>query len=167
MEAGVPGKQTDTEQIMKTEALVSILDRVMDDLLASTRASRVTLRVDVAEHGFQVNLPAAEALSAGAKSLKAEGSLDQRAAETVKWLEREHRLLVQNDVYTDGPSPPQALIDIYGTRAQMLGPLFVEGQLGGWISVHQNGSARNWSDEDTAALTQAVNEVHLTLYGGR
>ena len=167
MEAGVPGKQTDTEQIMKTEALVSILGRVMDDLLASTRASRVTLRVDVAEHGFQVNLPAAEALSAGAKSLKAEGSLDQRAAETVKWLEREHRLLVQNDVYTDGPSPPQALIDIYGTRAQMLGPLFVEGQLGGWISVHQNGSARNWSDEDTAALTQAVNEVHLTLYGGR
>lgn len=163
----MPGKQTDTEQIMKTEALVSILDRVMDDLLASTRASRVTLRVDVAEHGFQVNLPAAEALSAGAKSLKAEGSLDQRAAETVKWLEREHRLLVQNDVYTDGPSPPQALIDIYGTRAQMLGPLFVEGQLGGWISVHQNGSARNWSDEDTAALTQAVNEVHLTLYGGR
>ena len=163
----MPGKQPDTEQIMKTEALVSILDRVMDDLLASTRASRVTLRVDVAEHGFQVNLPAAEALSAGAKSLKAEGSLDQRAAETVKWLEREHRLLVQNDVYTDGPSPPQALIDIYGTRAQMLGPLFVEGQLGGWISVHQNGSARNWSDEDTAALTQAVNEVHLTLYGGR
>ena len=163
----MPGKQTDTEQIMKTEALVSILGRVMDDLLASTRASRVTLRVDVAEHGFQVNLPAAEALSAGAKSLKAEGSLDQRAAETVKWLEREHRLLVQNDVYTDGPSPPQALIDIYGTRAQMLGPLFVEGQLGGWISVHQNGSARNWSDEDTAALTQAVNEVHLTLYGGR
>ena len=166
MEVGVPGNQTNTEQAMKTKALVLILDRIVEDLLASTHASRTTLRVDVVEHSFHVNLPAAEALSAGAKSLKAEGSLDQRAAETVKWLERERRLLVQNDVYTDGPSPPQALIDIYGTRAQMLGPLFVEGQLSGWISVHQNGSARDWSDEDTAALTHAVNEVHLALYGG-
>lgn len=150
---------------MKTEELVSTLDQILAGLLANTQASRVTLRVDVPERGFHVNLPAAEALSSGEKSLKSEGSLDQRAAETVKWLERERRLLVQNDVYTDGPPPPQALIEIYGTRAQMLGPLVEQGQLTGWISVHQNGTPREWRDADTAALTHAVNTVHRTLYG--
>lgn len=136
----------------------------MTELLDSTAASRVTLRVDAPDHGFQVNIPAAEARAPGVKSLMAEGSLDQRAAETVKWLEREKRVLVQNDVNTDGPPPPTALVEIYGTRAQMLGPLLREGSLVGWVSVHENRGPRVWRDVDRDALSKAVADAYRVLY---
>jgi len=139
------------------------LEKVLTSLLDATQASRTTLRIDIPERDFNVNVPVAEARTPGVKSLKSESSLDQRAAETVKWLERERRTLVQNDVYTDGPSPPQALIDIYGTRAQMLSPLFEEDHLAGWISVHQSGSTRQWKPKDVAALEGAIDAVRRIL----
>lgn len=149
---------------MTTETKAAALERVLAELLDSTGASRVTLRVDAPDHGFQVNIPAAEARAPGVKSLMKEGSLDQRAAETVKWLEREKRMLVQNDVHTDGPPPPPALVEIYGTQAQMLGPLFREDHLAGWVSVHENRGPRAWRDQDKDALSKAMSAAYRVLY---
>ena len=146
-----------------TEDLVAKLGRVLQDLLDRTDASRVTLRVDVPEHGFHVDKAAVEALAPGERSLLQESSVDQRTADTVKWLIEQRRILVQNDVFSHGPAPPSALMKIYGTRAQMLGPLFVGEWLAGWISVHQNHSPRTWRPSDQEALETAMEQVHAML----
>ncbi|MFT0859400.1 GAF domain-containing protein [Ancylobacter sp. G4_0304] len=146
-----------------SQEVASRLDAVLSTLLDATNASRTTLRVDVPALGFIVNDPAGEAKRAEVKSLRGETGLNQRALETVKWLERERRPLVQDDLLTAEVPAPAALIEIYGVHAQMLGPLIVDGALQGWVSVHECGASRNWSAADTAALDAAVDSVRSIL----
>jgi len=139
------------------------LTRIMDALRGATAALRTTLRVDLETRGYSVSVPAAESLAPGAASLLQQGGINQRAASTVHWLLRERRTLVQPCFDGRDPTPPQALIDAYGVSAQMLGPLFVDGHLQGWISVHVTGGRRDWSRSDIAALEAAVEEVRALL----
>ena len=147
------------------DAQVARLNRILRDLLERTDASRVTLRVDIPERGFDVITPVAEARIPEALSLMEESSLNQRGTETVKWMVRERRVLVQNDVFTDAPAAPQALVEVYKVRAQMLGPLFRDDWLAGWISVHNNDRPRVWRQEDIDALKGATQEIHRELFG--
>jgi len=144
------------------EALVGRLGEVLARLREATGAMRTTLRVDVPELAFHADLPAAEALAPGTRSLLAEGSIDQRAAPTVRWLERERRTLVQPDFDAE-PRPPQALIDAYGVQAQMLGPIVSDGRLAGWISVHSATRRNRWREDEIAALEAAVEETRRVL----
>ncbi|MFC5834423.1 GAF domain-containing protein [Nonomuraea insulae] len=128
---------------------------VCDQLLEATRADRITLRLD--GDGLHVDLPAAEARRTGVRSLLGEAGLDQRALATVRWLDAERRLLVQPG-FTGDPMPPQELIDVYGVRAQMLGPLVKDGEMYGWLSVHSL-TPREWTAGDQAALAQAIEEL--------
>jgi len=137
-------------------ALGASLEALSRDLLARIGATRVTVRVDWAACGWDVNDVAAEALAPGAGSLKGITGIPQRAAATAQFLERERRILVQNDFSDPDLSPPQALIDGYGVRAQMLGPLVRGGALIGWISVHHAGGARQWRPADVSALGDAM-----------
>ena len=139
------------------------LTRIMDELRKATGALRTTVRVDHAPLGFGVDLPAAESREAGATSLIGQGAIDQRAASTIHWMVRERRTLVQPSFDGGDPTPPQALIDAYGVTAQMLGPLFVNGHLQGWVSVHAAGGPRDWSEDDVAALEAAVESIRSQL----
>jgi maleate isomerase len=125
-------------------------------LLAATGASRVTVRLDLPQLGFGVDDVAAEARQDGVASLQGQTAINQRAAATVQWLERERRLLVQDDLVGADPAPPHQLVEIYGARAQMLAPLEREGNLVGWISVHENRGPRHWSNDDKRALESAA-----------
>lgn len=138
-------------------------DVVLSTLLERTHASRTTLRIDLPLLGFGVNDPAGEARRPEAKSLRGETSIDQRAVETVKWLDRERRPLIQNDLLTAEVPAPAALIEIYGARAQMLAPIIVGNELLGWVSVHNSNDPRNWGQADTAALAEAVEAIHAVL----
>jgi hypothetical protein len=95
------------------------------------------------------------------KSLRGEGSIDQRAAATIKWLEKHCKNLVQPDIINNpDPSPPPALMSAYAAQAQMLAPLFNKtGHLQGWISVHYVGSTHQFDDAEIAALDHAAAEV--------
>jgi maleate isomerase len=108
-------------------------------------------------------------LVGGAKSLRKENSVDQRAAKTVKWLEANRRILVQPDLAdTDAPAPA-ALIQAYGVRAQMLGPLFRDdGHLQGWISVHYLKLPGALGPAKVAAMQEAIEAIRhlLGLAGG-
>lgn len=139
-------------------SLCSAFEGVIALLLEKTGASRTTLRIDLPEIGASVTLPVAEALRSGERSLRQEGSVNQRAAATVQWLERYREVLVQNDFKAE-PKPPQALVDIYGTKAQMLGPIVHADTLVGWISVHENSGSRIWREEDIAALQEALDSA--------
>ncbi|MGH3516077.1 MAG: maleate cis-trans isomerase family protein [Haloechinothrix sp.] len=130
---------------------------VCEDLLEATGADRITLRLDVPAHDLHVNLTAAEALRPGVRPIRREGSLDQRRLNTVEWLESHRINLVQPDFHGD-PQPPQALIDVYGVHAQMLGPIQCEGEMTGWLSAH-SVTERPWSERDVGAMDLARNRV--------
>jgi maleate isomerase len=147
-------------------ALPARLDAILADLLAATRASRTTLRLDSPEHGFHVDDVAAEARAAGEKSLRGQTSIDQRAAATAQWIERHRRLLVQDDLSAGDPRPPEALLRLYGVRAQILAPIVRHGRLDGWVSVHEGRRARRWTRRDRAAVTRAVARILRELERG-
>ncbi|PAU74056.1 hypothetical protein CK498_24455 [Halomonas salipaludis] len=89
--------------------------------------------------------------------------MDQRKLETVEWLERHREILVQTSCLDVTPAPPIALIEIYGVKAQMLGPLIRDDELVGWISVHENKNTREWMPNEISYLNKAVQEVHEIL----
>jgi maleate isomerase len=142
-----------------TDALRARLDTILGDLLVETSASRTTLRLDDAEHGFRVDDVAAEALAAGETSLRGQTSINQRAAATARWIARHRRVLVQGDLADAAPRPPESLIRLYGVKAQMLAPILRNGQLDGWVSVHESRAARHWTGRDLAAVTRAVARI--------
>lgn len=152
---------------MKTTELTARLNEIVGALREEVGASRVTLRLDSTEHGFHVGDVAAEALAPGITSLRGQTSIRQRESPTVQWLERERRPLVQNDLRGADPAPPRALTDIYGTTAQMLGPIFRSAWLMGWVSVHYNGGAREWRPAEVTALERTVAAVQQALDAAR
>lgn len=138
---------------------------ILEELLESTAASRTTLRPDLPDRRLHVDRVAAEAVAPGVRSIAEDGSIDQRALPTVRFLEEERRTLVQNDCSNADPSPPPALIEFYGVKAQMLEPIVRDEHLLGWISVHYTPGPREWSEGDIGALSRAVERVQRELGG--
>lgn len=152
---------TDTD----ADRLAKQLDGVLEELCRAAEGSRCTLRFDDPARGWDVNFVMAEALTPGVKSLRGEGSIDQRAADTVKWLAAQRRNLVQPDlVNAPDPAPPPALMSAYAATAQMLAPL-LDGRddLQGWISVHYVGGVRDLTPRHEAALDAARTKVAALL----
>ena len=146
--------------MISTEDLVGKFKDILEELLAKTKASRTTLRLDVPERRFHVNGVVAEALAPGVKSIAGETSLQQRKSQTASYMENTRTMLVQNDCENADPQPPKELMQIYGTKAQMVAPVVRGGDMVGWVSVHYNVSTRKWSSEDKAALEAAVAATH-------
>jgi len=149
---------------MKDETVARLeaeLDRVLTTLVAAANGSRTTLRIDDQARGWNVNVICAEGLKPGIKSLRGDGSIDQRAAATVKWMEAHRKNLVQPDIINNpDPAPPPALMSAYAAKAQMLAPLFNQtGYLQGWISVHYVDGTHEFTDAEIAALDRAATEV--------
>jgi maleate isomerase len=144
---------------LTTAALRQELDAILAELLALTQASRTTLRLDDGKYGFHIDDVAAEAVGPGQNSLRGVTSINQRAAATAQWVEKTRRLLVQDDLASGEPRPPEALVRLYGVRAQMLAPIEREGRLDGWISVHEARSTRHWSAQDQEAALHAAEQV--------
>ena len=149
--------------MISTEELVGNFKGILEELLAKTTASRTTLRLDVPERGFHVNGVVAEALAPGVKSIAGETSLQQRKSQTASYIENTRTMLVQNDCENADPKPPKELMQIYGTKAQMVAPVVRGGDMVGWVSVHYNVSTREWSSEDKAALEAAVAATHKQM----
>src|SRR3954464_7982323 len=106
---------------------------VLADLLTTTGADRVTLRLDVAG----LNYPCiVEHRAAGVPSMQGDASIDQRAGATSSWMARHRTVLIQPTLEGSVPAAPQGLVDGYGVRAQMLAPAIVDGSVAGWVSVH-------------------------------
>ena len=132
---------------------------IVDDLLAATGASRITLRLDTPGDNFPV---VAEALAPGVASIR-EGRLDQRNAPTARRLMETLDVLVQSDTLAADPPPPPELIQHYGTLAQMLGPIVADGVVIGWLSVHENRGPREWEPAEVAALRVAMAGVQVEV----
>ncbi len=149
-------KSAETQQIKKK------LDAILARLLEDSHGDRTTIRIDDESRGWNVNFVCAEAVRPGVKSLRSDGSINQRAADTVKWLVKNNRNLVQPDIVNSpDPAPPPALMSAYAAKAQMLAPLCArDAYLAGWISVHYL-ETHEFTDDEIAALDRASEEVKL------
>jgi maleate isomerase len=131
-------------------------DTIVSDLLAATNASRVTLRLAVPGQGFPV---VAEDVSPGVSSIRLDVSPSLTNAPTVDYLAKRRENLIQNDCLSADVRPPAELLELYGVKAQMLGPVLRGQQLIGIVSVHYIPGPRHWTDEEVRALNCAVRAV--------
>lgn len=140
------------------------VEGIVGELRRVTGASRTTLRLEDAGGGFPI---VAEDVADGVRSLRGGEVGDLRAAPTFRFLERERRPLIQEDLLHADPAPPPALIAEYGARAQMLAPLLHGERLIGIVSVHESTGPRHWSEADVAALEDATARIAQIVDAGR
>jgi GAF domain-containing protein len=137
---------------------VAEIEDVLQALLSSTGASRVTLREDVpGDYAFPVTH---EALAPGVGSLRGERTVDLRnqpvALEVVAG-----RQVVQDDCAQafDDPAFHRMRETYGGLAAQIVTPVLSDGRVAGIVSLHQLGSPRRWTEEEIEACRAAATRV--------
>lgn len=141
----------------------SAVDALLAELLAETRASRVTLRRDVPDDVFPVTN---EALATGVSSLRGERTVDLRT-QPVALEARAGRQVVQDDCAAAIADPAfRRMLEAYGgLAAQIVTPVVSGGEVRGILSVHQLGAPRAWAAQEIAAATRAAEQL-ATMIGG-
>ena len=138
------------------------LATLLADLLATTAASRVTLRRDVAG---PLPFPVVEeALGAGVGSLRGEQTVHLPTQPVVLEVQS-GRQVVQNNCARAYDDPAfQAMLAAYGgLAAQIVTPIQVDGRLEAILSLHQLGSPRVWTDAEIAAATATADRIGQLL----
>jgi GAF domain-containing protein len=141
---------------------VGTVHDVLEDLRVELDADRVTLRRDVpGDYAFPVT---DEALGAGVGSLREERTVDLRTQPVVALLQQGTQV-VQDDTRAsfDDPAFQRMLVTYGGLAAQIVTPIFADGQLTAIVSLHVLGEPRAWTDEDAAACRQAAGRVRELL----
>jgi len=133
---------------------------IVEKLLADVGASRTTIRLDRPDAVFPV---VAEATAPGINSIADATSIDLKAAATFIFLAEQKRTLIQSDLLNTDVPAPQALLDLYGARAQMVAPILRDDELVGMVSVHYAPGVRDWTQENIAAIEQAAEQVRAQL----
>lgn len=128
---------------------------ILEELLAETGASRVTLRRDLpGDYAFPVT---DEALAPGVKSLREERTVDLRN-QPVALEVAAGRQVVQDDCATAYGDPAfHRMREAYGgLAAQIVTPVLCDGAVAGIVSLHQLGAPRNWTPEEIEACSAAA-----------
>ncbi|MDI2027378.1 aspartate/glutamate racemase family protein [Saccharopolyspora sp. TS4A08] len=159
--AGAPSRINGAGALLDQADLRHRASRIVAELRVRTGCDRTTLRVDDPLRGLHVDLCAAESRADGVRSIQHDPSLDQRGLETVRWLDEHRRVLVQ-PAFTEPPFPPQALREVYGVSAQVLGPVERGGEVVAWLSAHSIGE-RAWTESDVDAMNAARDAVAALL----
>ena len=134
---------------------------LVDELQRELQASRVTLRIDdVPGEVFPVK---AESLAPGINSIAGDRTIPIRESETFQWVERERRVLVQDDILASPIAPATALTGRYRACSQMLAPVFRGEHLVGLISVHHVGKLRHWTPDEVALVELTVERLEADL----
>jgi GAF domain-containing protein len=141
---------------------VGTVQDILEDLRVELGADRVTLRRDVpGDYAFPVT---DEAAGAGVGSLREERTVDLRTQPVVALLQKGAQV-VQDDTGSAFDDPAfQRMLETYGgLAAQIVTPIFVDGQLTAIVSLHVLGEPRAWTDEDAAACREAAERVRELL----
>jgi GAF domain-containing protein len=137
---------------------VDEIDDALQDLLARTGASRVTLRQELpGEYAFPVTH---EALAPGVGSLKDERTVDLRN-QPVALEVAAGKQVVQDDCANAYDDPAfHRMREIYGgLAAQIVTPVVARGTVSGIVSLHQLGSPRRWTEAEIKACREAATRV--------
>jgi GAF domain-containing protein len=133
------------------------IDAVLEQLLAATGASRVTLRQDMAGDVFPVTH---EALADGTPSIKGVATPDM-ARQPVVLEVQQGRQVVQPDCLAASDEPCfREMLELYGgLRSQIVTPIVREGRVAAIVSLHQLGRTREWSEEEIDAASRSARRV--------
>src|SRR5438552_15916232 len=134
------------------------IDDVLQALLGSTGASRVTLRQDApGEYAFPVTH---EALAPGVGSLREERTVDLRN-QPVALEVAAGRQVVQDDCAQayDDPAFHRMREAYGGLAAQIVTPVLTGERVAGIVSLHQLGSPRRWTEEEIEACRATATRV--------
>jgi GAF domain-containing protein len=137
------------------------IDAILADLLATTGASRVTLRQNLpGEYTFPVTH---EALAAGVGSLRDEHTVDLRT-QPVALEVAAGRQVVQDDSASAYDDPAyERMREVYGgLAAQIVTPVVRDG-VAGIVSVHQLGEPRRWTEHEIAECRGAADRIGALL----
>lgn len=141
---------------------MATLVALLEELLDTTRASRVTLRRDV--EGFSAFPVVSEALAPGVGSLRDERTVNLATQPVVREIQQ-GRQVVQDDcanAYDDVEF--QAMLVAYGgLAAQIVTPIQIAGRLEAILSLHQLGAPRTWTVAEIAAATTTADRVQAEL----
>ena len=143
--------------LMSDGTFRSLLQAIAQQLLKETGADRTTVRLDMDRFELKVDLAAAEAVKGEVPRIAKDSSLDQRGLSTVRWLEEQRTSLIQSN-FAAAPFPPSALVEVYGVKAQMLGPIIQDGRMVGWVSIHSR-TERRWTTDEVEMLHRSVTRV--------
>ena len=141
---------------------MAALDDLLEELLAATGASRVTLRRDLpGPDAFPV---VAEALAPGVGSLREERSVHLPSQPVVREIAR-GRQVVQDDSAAAFEDPAyHRMLEAYGgLAAQIVTPVFLDGRVEAILSVHQLGATRGWTEAEVSAATRAAKRLGAIL----
>jgi GAF domain-containing protein len=141
---------------------VAEIEDVLQALLSSTGASRVTLREDVpGDYAFPVTH---EALAPGVGSLRGERTVDLRN-QPVALEVAAGRQVIQDDCAQafDDPAFHRMRETYGGLAAQIVTPVLSDGRVAGIVSLHQLGSPRHWTEEEIEACRAAATRVGALL----
>jgi GAF domain-containing protein len=136
----------------------SAIEPILEELLAQTKASRVTLRQDLpGDYAFPVTR---EALAPGVASLREERTVDlskQRVAREVS----SGRQVVQDDCASayDDPEFHRMRATYGGLAAQIVTPVLVDGRVTGIVSAHDLRAPRHWSAAEVEACRTAAARI--------
>jgi GAF domain-containing protein len=141
---------------------VTTIATVLEELLAETGASRVTLRRDVpGDAPFPV---VEEARAPGVASLRDERTVHLPTQPVVLEVQA-GRQVVQDDCASayDDPDFQRMLVAYGGLAAQIVTPVSRDGRLDAILSLHQLGTPRRWTETEIAAATRAASRVRELL----
>jgi GAF domain-containing protein len=137
---------------------VAAIEDVLQGLLASTGASRATLRQDVSG---DYHLPVThEALSPGVGSLMEERTIDLRTQPVARAVAGGNQV-VQDDCAAASDDPEfHRMREAYGgLGAQIVTPVQRGDRVAAVLSLHQLGSPRHWTDAEAGACRAAAAHV--------
>jgi GAF domain-containing protein len=140
---------------------VSAIGEVLDELLATLRVGRVTLRRDLVDERGR-NFPVTdEVLAAGAGSIKDEEYTDIFTSPVARRVAAGEQV-VQDDsrsCYPDDPEFRSMLVEYGGLGAQIVTPAVAGERVVGIVSAHHLGPSRAWTPEEIAACRRAADRV--------
>jgi GAF domain-containing protein len=137
---------------------VADIDDLLQALLSSTGASRVTLREDRSGgYAFPVTH---EALAPGVGSLREERTVDLRNQPVAREVAA-GRQVVQDDCARAYDDPAfHRMREVYGgLSAQIVTPVVADGRIAGIVSLHQLGSPRRWTEEEIEACRATATRI--------
>jgi GAF domain-containing protein len=134
------------------------IEPILEELLAETGASRVTLRQDVpGGYAFPVTH---EALAPGVGSLKEERTVDLRSQPVAQEV-GSGRQVVQDDCASASDDPAfHRMREVYGgLAAQIVTPVVVGGRVAAIVSLHQLGLPRRWTEAEVETCRDSAARV--------
>lgn len=138
------------------------LQRIVEELLAATGASRVTLRQDVPGELFPVTR---EALAPGVAPLR-DVATPNMAGQPVVLEVTQGRQVVQDDCESAFPDdgPFHEMLALYGgMKAQIVTPVVSDGRVLAIVSLHELAGRRAWAEQEVELCRQAADRVRAAL----